>query len=145
MAQSWRWTFCIQLSSKLLASGCRRQHKYGPCQQIYARALSQNLLFSGTQISLSSLVATLLLQKLRPLDVQQAFQGTVPVPELYRWHVDDEGYVFIYMQLIEGQALLDQWDDLHSIDKEVMRNQLYEIIRSLRQLSQKSGKYIGTP
>lgn len=94
---------------------------------------------------MSSLVATLLLQKLRPLDVQQAFQGTVPVPELYRWHVDDEGYVFIYMQLIEGQALLDQWDDLHSIDKEVMRNQLYEIIRSLRQLSQKSGKYIGTP
>ncbi|KAL2824250.1 kinase-like domain-containing protein [Aspergillus cavernicola] len=76
--------------------------------------------------------------------VQRAFQGTVPVPELFGWRVDDEGYVFIYMQLIEGQMLLDRWDDLHGTDKEVMRNQLYEIIRSLRQLSQKSGKYIGS-
>lgn len=77
--------------------------------------------------------------------VQRAFQGTVPVPELFGWRVDDEGYVFIYIQLIEGQTLLGRWDDLHSADKEVMCNQLYEIIRSLRQLSPKFGKYIGTP
>lgn len=77
--------------------------------------------------------------------VRRAFQGTVPVPELFGWRVDDEGYVFIYMQLIEGHTLLDRWDDLHSTDKEMMRNQLYDIIKSLRQLSQKSGRYIGTP
>ncbi|KAB8265302.1 hypothetical protein BDV32DRAFT_144595 [Aspergillus pseudonomiae] len=74
----------------------------------------------------------------------QVFQGTVPVPELFGWRVDDKGYVYIYMQLIEGQTLLDGRDDLQSTGKEVMRNQLYEIIRSLRQLSQPSGKYIGS-
>ncbi|KAL3470121.1 hypothetical protein BJX99DRAFT_240112 [Aspergillus californicus] len=71
--------------------------------------------------------------------IQRAFQGTVPVPELFGWRVDDEGFVFIHMQLIEGQTLFDWWDGLHSTDKEVMRNQLYEIITSLRQLSQSSG------
>ncbi|KAE8401949.1 hypothetical protein BDV37DRAFT_285209 [Aspergillus pseudonomiae] len=76
--------------------------------------------------------------------IRQVFQGTVPVPELFGWRVDDKGYVYIYMQLIEGQTLLDGWDDLQSTDKEVMCNQLCQIIRSLRQLSQPSGKYIGS-
>ncbi|KAL2809745.1 hypothetical protein BJX63DRAFT_344892 [Aspergillus granulosus] len=34
--------------------------------------------------------------------VQRAFQGTVPVPELFGWRVDNEGFIFICMQLIEG-------------------------------------------
>ncbi|GAB1193652.1 hypothetical protein APSETT444_002873 [Aspergillus pseudonomiae] len=105
---------------------------------IYTYSPNQNPSSSETQISSSSLVATLLLQKL------SVFQGTVPVPELFGWRVDDKGYVYIYMQLIEGQTLLDGRDDLQSTGKEVMRNQLYEIIRSLRQLSQPSGKYIGS-
>ncbi|KAJ9302907.1 hypothetical protein DTO271G3_281 [Paecilomyces variotii] len=76
--------------------------------------------------------------------VQRAFQGRVPVPELFGWRVDDKGYVFIYMQLIEGQTLLDGWDNIQSADKEVMCNQLYEITTSLRQLSQGPDKYIGS-
>ncbi|KAJ0425253.1 kinase-like domain-containing protein [Aspergillus carlsbadensis] len=74
--------------------------------------------------------------------VQRAFRGTVPVPELFGWRVDDKGYVVIYMQLIEGQTLLDQWNDLSCADKEAMRSQLCEIIGSLRQLSQGPDKYI---
>ncbi|KAE8151679.1 kinase-like domain-containing protein [Aspergillus avenaceus] len=75
--------------------------------------------------------------------VRQAFQGTVPVPELFGWRVDNEGYVFIYMELIEGQTLLDGWEDLQSTDKEAMRNQLCDIIGSLRHLTQTS-TYIGS-
>lgn len=77
--------------------------------------------------------------------VRQTFQGSVPVPELFGWRVDDEEYVFIYMELIEGQTLLDGWDDINSTDKDVMRNQLREIVKCLRQFNPESDKYIGTP
>lgn len=76
--------------------------------------------------------------------VRQTFQGAVPVPEVFGWRVDDEDYVFIYMELIEGQTLVDGWDDINSADRDVMRNQLREIIGYLRQLSPRSEKYIGT-
>lgn len=77
--------------------------------------------------------------------VRQAFQGSVPVPQLFGWRVDDEEYVFIYMELIEGQTLLDGWDDINTTDREVMRNQLREIVKCLRQLRQQCSRYIGTP
>lgn len=77
--------------------------------------------------------------------MRQTFQGAVPVPEVFGWHVDDEDYVFIYMEIIEGQMLLDGLDDIQSTDREVMRNQLREIVGYLRQLKPRSDKYIGTP
>ncbi|PKY07084.1 hypothetical protein P168DRAFT_302082 [Aspergillus campestris IBT 28561] len=41
--------------------------------------------------------------------IQQTFQGRVPVPEVFGWRVDCGNYVFIYMERIQGQMLLDQY------------------------------------
>jgi aminoglycoside phosphotransferase len=59
----------------------------------------------------------------------------VPVPEVYGWRVHDD-QVFIYMQLIQGQALIDQWDSLSISDKMVVCDQLRGIVTSLRSVEQ---------
>jgi hypothetical protein len=59
----------------------------------------------------------------------------VPAPEVYGWRVDDD-QVFIYMQLIQGQALIDQWDSLGISDKMAVCDQLHGIVTSLRSVEQ---------
>ncbi|XHG04941.1 hypothetical protein AWENTII_008195 [Aspergillus wentii] len=77
--------------------------------------------------------------------IRQVFRGKIPVPELFGWRIDDEGHVFIYMELIQGKRLADRWDGLDSVDKGVLRDQLCDIVGCLRQLEQDpSDKFIGT-
>ncbi|KAB8270708.1 hypothetical protein BDV30DRAFT_250490 [Aspergillus minisclerotigenes] len=57
--------------------------------------------------------------------VKKVFHDKVPVPELSGWRVDDEGYVFIYMEPIEGPTL-----------DEGLSDQLSQITETLRQLEQ---------
>ena len=57
------------------------------------------------------------------------------LPEVYGWRVHDD-QVFIYMQLIQGQALIDQWDSLSISDKMVICDQLRGIVTSLRSVEQ---------
>lgn len=57
----------------------------------------------------------------------------VPVPEVYGWRVE-EGRVFIYMELIQGETLHDRWDHLSDQGKTLICAQLKEIIAVLRQL-----------
>lgn len=48
------------------------------------------------------------------------------------------------MELIQGQPLLDSWDELTSLDKKSLCDQLCQIVSFLRQLGQfSSDKYIG--
>lgn len=61
----------------------------------------------------------------------------VPVPEVYGW-CQDSGEVFIYMQLVEGQALGNIWDTLIQTDRVQLTRQLRDIIKSLRLLRQAS-------
>src|SRR5271156_1597323 len=67
--------------------------------------------------------------------IKWVFNDEIPVPEVYAWRVHD-GQVFIYMQLIQGQALIDQWGSLSISDKMVICDQLRGIVTSLRSVEQ---------
>lgn len=76
--------------------------------------------------------------------IRRVFHGRIPVPEVFGWRIDEEDYVFIYMEFIQGQTLLDSWGDLTGLDKKSLCDQLCQIVRILRQLGQfSSDKYIG--
>ncbi|KNG84887.1 phosphotransferase enzyme family protein [Aspergillus nomiae NRRL 13137] len=75
--------------------------------------------------------------------IRMTFQERVPVPEVFGWRIDEESNVFIYMEPIEGQTLLDRWDWLSTLDRNALCDQLHHIIGGLRQLEQEaSDKYI---
>jgi hypothetical protein len=67
--------------------------------------------------------------------IKRVFNDEIPVPEVYGWRVHND-QVFIYMQLIQGQALIDQWDSLSISDKTVICDQLRGIVTSLRSVEQ---------
>jgi len=60
---------------------------------------------------------------------------TVPVPEVYGWR-QDNGEIFIYMQLVEGITLEQSWPDLDVEGRLDVCTQLYHILEDLRQLKQ---------
>lgn len=75
--------------------------------------------------------------------VKKVFHDKVPVPGLFGWRVDDEGYVFIYMELIEGPTLEECWN-LGTVEKRAISDQLSRIAETLRQLEQDpSNQFIG--
>ncbi|KAE8338366.1 hypothetical protein BDV24DRAFT_88554 [Aspergillus arachidicola] len=77
--------------------------------------------------------------------VKKVFSNNVPVPELFGWRVDDKGYVFIYMELIQGPTLQECWDDLSSMEKRGISNQLSRITKTVRRLEQDSSdQFIGS-
>lgn len=61
--------------------------------------------------------------------VRKVFHDKVPVPELFGWRVDDEDYVFIYMELIEGPTLDECWNRLGTVEKRAISDQLSRIGR----------------
>lgn len=76
--------------------------------------------------------------------VKKVFHDRVPVPGLFGWQVDDEGYVFIYMELIEGPTLDECWNRLGAIEKRTISDQLSRMAETLRQLEQDpSDQFIG--
>ncbi|KAL2859869.1 kinase-like domain-containing protein [Aspergillus lucknowensis] len=68
--------------------------------------------------------------------VRKVFKDEVPVPEVFGWRTDDEGYVFIYIELIQGPTLLDHWSSLDVTGKRAFSDQLSKIVQSLRRLEQ---------
>lgn len=68
----------------------------------------------------------------------------VPVPEVYGWKVE-EGCVFIYMELIRGETLLDRWDHLSDQERSSVCAQLNGIVSALREVEQDpTDPHIGT-
>jgi hypothetical protein len=55
--------------------------------------------------------------------IRETFGEEVPVPEVYAWRVEG-GRVFIYMQLIRGDTLMEWWEKLGGTDREVVCNLL---------------------
>ncbi|OGM48029.1 phosphotransferase enzyme family protein [Aspergillus bombycis] len=77
--------------------------------------------------------------------IKKAFQNEVPVPELFGWRVDDEGYVFMYMELIKGLTLHECRDSLNTMQKRAITDQLSQIMGNLRRLKQDpSDPFIGS-
>jgi hypothetical protein len=73
--------------------------------------------------------------------VKRVFHDKVPVPEVFGWRVDEENYVFIYVELIHGRSLLGCWGDHSFVNKSVC-----QMMKTLRQLEQDpSDQYIGAP
>jgi hypothetical protein len=84
------------------------------------------------------------LDALNPWVVRRLFKDKVPVPEVFGWRIDDHGYVFIYMELIKGPALLEHWGLLDTAGKGAVSDQLAVLVQSLRQLEQDpSDQFIG--
>jgi hypothetical protein len=76
--------------------------------------------------------------------VKRAFADKIPVPEVFGWRVDEECVIFIYIEFIPGQTLDDRWESLNPIDKESLRSDLCQIIRTLRELDQDpNNQYVG--
>ncbi|KAF7872275.1 hypothetical protein EAF04_003199 [Stromatinia cepivora] len=67
--------------------------------------------------------------------IKKVLGNEVPVPELYGWRVDGH-CVFIYMELIHGVTLRDQWDSMDISDKTSVCDQLSQIMTSLRRVEQ---------
>lgn len=67
--------------------------------------------------------------------IRSVLHDEVPVPELYGWRVDGRE-VFIYMELVRGDTLMDRWDALDNDDKTSICNQLMKITTSFRRLEQ---------
>lgn len=77
--------------------------------------------------------------------LRMSFSEKIPVPEVYGWKVE-EGRVFIYMELIRGDTLLDKWDHLSDEDRTSICAQLNGIVSVLRQIEQHTaGPFIGMP
>ncbi|KAL2783505.1 hypothetical protein BJX66DRAFT_330592 [Aspergillus keveii] len=74
--------------------------------------------------------------KFGPHVIRRLFKDKVPVPEVFGWRIDDHGYVFIYMELIKGPALLEHWGLLDTAGKGAVSDQLAVLLQSLRQLEQ---------
>lgn len=76
--------------------------------------------------------------------IKKVFGDGIPVPELFGWRVDSEGYVFIYMELINGPTLQECWNQLKTNDKNAVIDQLSRITENLRKLKQDpSNQFIG--
>lgn len=67
--------------------------------------------------------------------IKRILRDVVPVPEVYGWKVDGSE-VFVYMQYSRGQRLKDRWESLSITEKTEICNQLGDIMRALRQVSQ---------
>jgi len=76
--------------------------------------------------------------------IRKFLYGQVPVPEVYGWDSDGR-HVFIYMQLIHGVTLFEQYDSLSSDDKRAICQDLRRIMSQLRAIRQSpSNQVIGT-
>ncbi|KAK4461562.1 phosphotransferase enzyme family protein [Cladorrhinum samala] len=64
----------------------------------------------------------------------------VPVPEVYGW-TQDGGQNFIYMELVQGLTLAEQWDHLDSNGRTDICNQLSTTIAKLRELRHAPGEF----
>lgn len=65
----------------------------------------------------------------------KAFPGKVPLPEVYGWRVE-EGCVYIYMELIQGETLHCQWVHLNEQERLSICAQLDGVVFALRQAEQ---------
>ncbi|KAL7917162.1 phosphotransferase enzyme family protein [Trichoderma austrokoningii] len=76
--------------------------------------------------------------------IRQVFpNGEVPVPEVFGWRRHGN-QVFLYMSLIHGPTLREAWPSLTEDDKLSIRNQLGQIVASLRRITQHSPNTIAS-
>lgn len=82
--------------------------------------------------------------------IRRIFQDAIPVPKVYGWRVfEPEGQtrkVFIYMQLVQGPTLEQQWPELSVTDKHAICSDLRAKVSCLCNLRDcESQQVIGKP
>lgn len=77
--------------------------------------------------------------------IRQAFpHHDVPVPEVFGWRTYQDQH-FIYMSLLRGPTLRDEWPSLTETDKLSICGELSCIVEALRRITQASpDRFIGT-
>jgi hypothetical protein len=79
------------------------------------------------------------------LALRQLLPDTVPVPEVYGWREDD-GQVFIYMELVNGITLGKSWDNMNKEDRIAVCHQLRHMVDAWRNLKQDvKSPFVGKP
>ena len=79
------------------------------------------------------------------LALRQLLPDTVPVPEVYGWREDD-GQVFIYMELVNGITLEKSWDNMNKEDRIAVCHQLRHMVDAWRNLKQDvKSPFVGKP
>ena len=97
--------------------------QYGP-----VRFESLNLLVKyGKEITIAEGQSLWALRRFLP--------SQVSVPEVYGW-CEDNGEVFIYMELIKGITLENRWESLSKQEREAICSQLRSMLLALRNLQQ---------
>ncbi|RAL15836.1 uncharacterized protein BO97DRAFT_468007 [Aspergillus homomorphus CBS 101889] len=77
--------------------------------------------------------------------IKKTFGDDIPVPEVFGWRVDQDGFTFIYMELIGGPTLEECWDSLDALQRRTINDQLCGIMGKLRTLAQDpSERFIGS-
>jgi len=74
--------------------------------------------------------------------IREKLQGRVPVPEVYGWEEDGE-QGFLYMELVEGDTLMERWNKLSEDEIRGICQELKQMVRLFRGLEQDDGPCIG--
>jgi hypothetical protein len=78
--------------------------------------------------------------------IRRAFQGLVPMPEVYGWRVLElEGKnpeVFIYMQLMQGSTLEQRWPTLSFTEKQTICSDLHAMVSCFRGLRDNESEHV---
>lgn len=67
--------------------------------------------------------------------LRRLLPSQVPVPEVYGW-CEDNGEVFVYMELVKGVTLENRWESLSKQEREIVCDQLRTMLLALRNLQQ---------
>lgn len=75
--------------------------------------------------------------------VNKTLEGAFPAPEIYGWRKDGDD-MFLYMELIDGERLIDIWSSLSGVEKCKISNDLKLCLPRLEALRQPHGReFIG--
>lgn len=137
MAPSHTWTFSIPHGLRLMV-----EHDPSLHPKIYALffkpyQLPHPVRFEdlGLIVKFGSHISTT--EAINLWAMRRVFQDIIPVPEVYGWRVLEQNgktIVFIYMELIQGPTLEQQWPELSVIDKHTICSDLRDKVSCLRTL-----------
>ncbi|KAK2753170.1 hypothetical protein FQN54_007996 [Arachnomyces sp. PD_36] len=131
----------VSFKGTSFAAGDRERHLPSPAE---VRSRSNGFTYPGTPPPVRFNDLNLLVKYGRQITIAEGqclwairrlLTDQVPVPEVYGW-CQDGGETFIYMQLIQGETLSQQWERLTSTARSDICEQLRSIIEALRQLGQ---------
>lgn len=70
--------------------------------------------------------------------LKEFLRGGIAVPEVYGW-CRDGNENFVYMELVEGETLLQRWPSLSAAERLEIAKQLRGMMESLASLKQEDG------